>query len=396
MASRGVGGIRIPKYCAEHRHDIPGFEKASARVDELTKYKELLAFEKRNYATVTRVGGVAAAVMAGTAITITTVGAGLPVAVGGAIGSFQGLSGAAAVSSGLATLGGGSLAAGGLGMAGGTLVVTAGGSALAGGLGASVMSAYVSDDKSFRIEKIRDGDGVAVIVANGFLTEGQSKSRNWRDALASRYPDSPIYEVHWGSKNLKKLGVMSAPIESAKHLGNQGVVFMAKKGSLAAASKANLMVSGPLVLAGLIKNPWHAAKNRADRTGVILASLIARTQAESCVLVGHSLGGRVAAVAAETLGTSTDAPRVAEVHLLGAAIGANGDWRALSDAVDGNVYNYFSNKDPILKYLYRTVQGGSLPVGSKGFGSAFPNIKDINVSRVVKSHGEYWKSVKLK
>ena len=52
-------------------------------------------------------------------------------AIGGAVGSLVGgYSGAVASSYGLALLGGGSIASGGLGMAGGTVVVTALGAAL--------------------------------------------------------------------------------------------------------------------------------------------------------------------------------------------------------------------------------------------------------------------------
>lgn len=396
MASRGTSEIRVPKYCAEHRHDIPGFEKASSRVGDLADYEELLTFEKKNLSAVTKVGTFAAVITAGTAVTIVSGGTGLPAAVGGAIGSLQGLSGAAAVSSGLATLGGGSLAAGGLGMAGGTLVVAAGGSALAGGLGASVMSAYVGDDKSFRIDRIHDGDGIPVVVANGFLTQGQSKAHQWQEALVARYPDSPIYEVHWGSKDLKKLAAIVAPRQALLMASKQGGKALAKRGSKALASKASVWITVPSVLAGLIKNPWHTAMSRADKTGVALASIIARTQVESYVLAGHSLGGRVMAVAAETLATSSEAPRVREMHLLGAALGAKGDWRALSQAVESNIYNYYSTNDPILKFLYATAQAGSAAVGSRGFRSAFANVKDVNLSGTVKGHSDYWGAVKLK
>lgn len=353
-------------------------------------------FEKKDLAVFTKVGTVAAAITVGAAVTIASGGTGLPAAVGGAIGSLQGLSGAAAVSSGLATLGGGSLAAGGLGMAGGTLVVAAGGSALAGGLGASVMSAYVGDDKSFRLEKVRDGDGIPVVVANGFLTQGQSRSHRWKEPLEVRYPDSPIYELHWGSKDLKRLAAIAAPRTGLQFATKESFAAFARKGSKALAGKANIFVTVPSVMADLTKNPWHTAKSRADKTGVALASIIARTEVDSYVLAGHSLGGRVMAVAAATLATSSDAPRVREMHLLGAALGAKGDWRALSSAVQGTLYNYYSVNDPILKFFYRTAQAGSAAVGSRGFGSAFANIKDVNVSAAVKGHGDYWGAVKLK
>ena len=94
--------------------------------------------------------------------------------IGGFIGTtIGGYSGAAATSYGLALLGGGSVAAGGFGMAGGTAVVAAVGASLGGVVGAGLTNAYVSEDKSFRIEKLKDGPGVAVVVCSGFLTEGK-------------------------------------------------------------------------------------------------------------------------------------------------------------------------------------------------------------------------------
>ena len=78
-------------------------------------------------------------------------------AIGGTIGAWAGLSGAAASSHGLAVLGGGAVAAGGYGMAGGTVVVTATGASLGGALGASVTTAYCGSDRSFAIGLSKTG-----------------------------------------------------------------------------------------------------------------------------------------------------------------------------------------------------------------------------------------------
>ena len=59
-------------------------------------------------------------------------------------------------------------------------------------------------------------------------------------------------------------------------------------------------------------------------TGAILGDVIARTPDESYILVGHSLGARVMVTAAQALGTMAGAPRLEDVHLLGAAISAKG------------------------------------------------------------------------
>jgi hypothetical protein len=38
MAVRGRGAIRVPRFCAEHRHEIPGFEKGDDKMDTLVDY----------------------------------------------------------------------------------------------------------------------------------------------------------------------------------------------------------------------------------------------------------------------------------------------------------------------------------------------------------------------
>ena len=75
---------------------------------------------------------------------------------------------------------------------------------------------------------------------------------------------------------------------------------------------------------------------------------------------------RAIVTAAQTLATSPDGPKIDAVHLLGAAIGAKGNWRGLNDAVTDTVYNYYSANDKVLKYLYTVAQAGSKPAGLCG------------------------------
>lgn len=395
MAIRDRGALRVPQYCAEHRHDIPGFEKAHARIGELHDDEDLLKYEKPDLNKASKLAAVG----------IVGVTAAAPVAllaapaIGGAIGSmgvFGGLSGAAASSHGLALLGGGTLAAGGLGMAGGTAVVTAVGGAVGGTLGASISNAYLREDKSFRIELLRPGTGgVPVIVANGFLTEGDGERwGGWRSLVDSRYPDSPVYRVRWGAKELKDFGVLGAGL-----LAKAGGVAAAK-GAAALANKAGAKLLGgalsPALLVGdLAKNPWHVAKNRADKTGVILGDLLARTETESYVLMGHSLGARLMVVAAEAIGTKPGGPRIQSAHLLGAAIGSKSNWDALTAAVDEAVYGYHSVNDNVLKVVYKAVQAGQSAAGSVGFRPASTKLINVDVSDSVKTHFDYQGNVEL-
>ncbi len=278
-------------------------------------------------------------------------------------------------------------------MAGGTYVVAAVGLSLGGGLGALVTTAYIGADKSFRIEKLVDGTATPVIVTSGFLTEGGDSWEPWQQIIQRRYPDSPVYRVHWGSKELAALGGLVGG-----GVGKVGMGF-AVKTAAAKAGRAAAKKLGPigpmLVATDLLKNAWHTAKVRADRTGVALAGLMARTDADSYILVGHSLGARAMVTAAQTSATNPEGPKVATAHLLGAAIGAKGDWRSLNDAATDAVYNYYSTNDKVLKYLYAVVQAGSVSAGLRGFSSKFPKIRDRNVSRRVKSHSDYFDTVDL-
>jgi hypothetical protein len=388
LANRGISGITKPSYCAEHRHQIPSFEKLTVTVGSIDEWGDWLSFDKRNLTRATKVAG--AVLLTGAAVT-PVAWAAAP-AIGGALGGLTGLSGAAAASHGLAMLGGGSLAAGGLGMAGGTAVVAAVGGGIGGALGGSAAAAYVGADPSFGVKKVRDGVGAPVLLASGFLTQGADSWGAWQRLIDQRYPERPVYRVNWGAKELKTLGLLAAA-----GAGKAGAMKFAKlaagKAAKKAAHQANFL--GWIGFAkDMAANPWSVAKTRAGMTGVVLAELIARTEGTSVVLVGHSLGARVMVTAAQLLGTTAGAPRIEDIHLLGAAVGASGDWRTLDDSVDGKVWNYWSRNDAVLKYLY-AVASTEKAAGQAGFVTRFPSIKNRDVSRLVPKHSAYFDCIEL-
>lgn len=94
--------------------------------------------------------------LAGTGAAILTAGLAAPI-IAGAIGTTLGLSGAAATSAGLATIGGGAIAAGGLGMAGGMQILIGGGAllgAVGGGSVAKVISKLPKDAVAVSMAKL--------------------------------------------------------------------------------------------------------------------------------------------------------------------------------------------------------------------------------------------------
>jgi pimeloyl-ACP methyl ester carboxylesterase len=377
-------------YCAEHRHAIPAFEKLNATFPTLNDYRDFLKHEVRNAERIAKVtGGTigAAAVVAPLAFFAAP-------AVGAALGSsvFGGsLTGAAATSHGLAMLGGGAVASGGLGIAGGTAVVTATGTALGGALGATTVSSYTGDDRSFAIELVRPGLGTPVVFATGFLTEGRSAWSAWQRLIDTRYRDAPVYQLHWGAKELKDLtGLLAA--NGGKAVVRAVLLQGARRGNRAAGLPGIGWVLGAH---GVATNPWTVAKTRAGMTGAALAELIARTVEGPFVLMGHSLGARVMVTAAQTLATRSGPPRIESMHLLGAAVGRKGHWHSLDAAVLETVWNYWSDNDSVLGWVYRLAEIGEVAVGQAGFGSARSRIKDRNVSRLVAAHSAYVTQVQL-
>ena len=339
FALRKPGFVQLGKYCAEHQHAIPGFEKLDTKLDALDDYDSWLEFESRHAKKITALTG---GVLGGALVVAPLFFAAAP-AIGGAIGAWSGLSGAAATSHGLALLGGGAVASGGLGMAGGAAVITAAGAGLGSALGASVTTAYAGDDPSFAIELVEAGDGPPVVFSNGFLSEHNSGWGEWEPIIRNRYPDSPVYRLHWGAKEKRDLAaLLGREVGGKAAIG--GLVRTASSATRLALRRVGL-IGGALTIAELAKNPWWVARTRANMTGAVLADLITRTNTTNYVLVGHSLGARVMFSAAQALGSRNSDPQLESVHLLGAAVSAGHDLTNVGNAVSDTVWNYWSRND---------------------------------------------------
>ncbi|MGZ4586648.1 MAG: DUF726 domain-containing protein [Mycobacteriaceae bacterium] len=377
-------------YCAEHHHQIPSFQKLNADFPTLSDYRDFLKHEVRNADRLTKVAGGTI----GAAVVIAPMALLAAPALGAALGSSMlggSLTGAAATSHGLAMLGGGAVASGGLGMVGGTAVVTATGTALGGALGATTVSAYTGADRSFEIERVRPGVGTPVVFATGFLSEGRSAWSEWQRLIDTQYPTAPVYQVHWGAKELKDLSALLLS-NGSKAAIRAVLAQAAKRGSKAHGLPGIGWVLG---VHGVATNPWTVARTRADMTGVALAALIARTTEGPYVLMGHSLGARVMVSTAQALATQPGTPRVESMHLLGAAVGRKGDWRGLAASSTGTIWNYWSSNDNVLRWLYTLAEVGEAAAGQVGFMTKLPRIKNRNVSRLVKGHSDYVPRVTL-
>lgn len=371
--------------CAVHNGGIGSFRNLGKSIEDITDYHELKDRDCRDILKIGKItiGTIAGATVIGPAFYLTAP------AIGGSLGTTFGLTGAAATSKGLALIGGGSIAAGGLGMAGGTFVVTALGSGL-GGVGGGIISySYLNDIKGFKIIKEGEDNLHGIIFIDGFLTEDESLPFNdWTEGLSINKANSSYYYVSWESKTLKKIGVMVLSNLSKMAL-KQLIYSSAKK-----ASKLIDKRLGPLnyiMLAYIfVNNPWYKAMVISQKTGALLADLIARTENRTYTLIGHSLGCRVIQQALYALSTK-EKKYIVDVHLLGGAVGNDGKvWESCANAVQNKIHNYYSENDYVLKGLYRaSTLFTNQPIGSVPIKSEINTIVNHDVSQYVSGHTQY-------
>jgi len=319
-------------YCAEHRHAVANFDGLTAALSGPDQFREVYAHRSRNLSRATRLGLITlgGAVIAG------------PIA---AIARF------------------------GLGVGSGAV--------LGGIAGAYVGNAYLGDIEGFDIRQIKAGKSPAVITINGFLSHADEELADWSALLTPAYGEHRWYHLDWEARNLSKLGrylVSNFAGELSTNVAKSAVAAMT--GSVSAKIQTGLLkrlpvgkASGAVAgIASAIANPWHVTLARADQTGVLLADIIRRCPEQKFILCGHSLGARVILVALETLATAghqEQGGRVESVQLFAAA--ADNDpkrWQHAAKAVQGNIYNFHSDQDKVLRYLYSAGTGlRSKPAG---------------------------------
>ena len=332
-----------------------------------------------------RVATVTGVTLGAGALLAVTGGAAAPV-VGGFIGStFLGLSGAAATSAGLALLGGGSLAASGWGMAGGGVAV-ASAFGLAGlGIGGSAISRRTGDVQDFEFEHLAGTSSHVLVAVSGFLSAKDDFAQNWR-GLSEPFKYSDRWSLRWESEHLLRLGkVISGPFREFV------LSKLIERGALSASKAAAGALMTPMLASQalrLIDNPYHIARDRAVKSGAVLADCLRERVfgARPVSLVGFSLGTRLIVEALRDLGSTNSLGLVDSVYLLGGATPA-----ALLDEVArapvmGQMFNVHASCDLVLKVLFQTAEL-TKPIGLQPID--VPGVIDVDVSQLVDGHMDY-------
>lgn len=377
------------QFCSVHNGAIADFEKVHSSITDLSEYQQLLTREAFNYS---KAGQICVGAVAAAAIVAPVALVAAP-AIASAIGSI-GVLGAASTGTAISSLSGAaltsaSIAALGGSVAGGTFVVTAAGTALGAWQGGLIANAYAKEVKGFEVRKISQGvrKGPAIVCIDGFLTQGaKGLEEDWRAGLSSAFPENPWYHIGWESKALADLG--ECVIGSLHRSGFPVLVNLAKK----AMQKPPGGITQVFSAFQLARNPWHVAMVKSMMTGALIADMLCRTtQKRNFILIGHSLGARVIFYALQALATRTGRKNIAHAILLGGAVGrARRHWELATEAVSGKIINCFSQRDDVLKCLYKFGTAfSSKPVGRGPIQSSTLGIVNVNVTDLVSGHTDY-------
>ena len=353
--------------CAEHDGTIANFEKLNVKLSDLSEFEVLFERAKWN---LVKTGKIAGCMIAGAAVfcPLTYLAPGIASALGTVIRNT-------AINASLAVLGPG-------GMDGGIVFISAIGKALGGTQGAVISNNYFGAIKDFKITKVKQGSGPALIFINGFLSQKNQDPTDWINAVSDKYPSNPYYYVNWGASSLYQAG---------SFIGKKIIIELVKRGSILFAQRLNPL-NWAQTVATLFGNPWHASMVKASMTGILLADLIARTNnPDGFILMGHSLGARVIYYLLCALATKNSSP-IHDVFLLGGAVDRKDTkgWKDATRAVKGRIINCYSNNDSTLKFLYQGANALlSSPIGLGDIEVSHDKIVNKDVTSIIAGHMQY-------
>jgi hypothetical protein len=160
---------------------------------------------------------------------------------------------------------------------------------------------------------------------------------------------------------------------------------------VAALLAAGFTILGTYKLAQLIRN-WRTAKKEAERTASELAATLPKDK--EILLVGHSLGGRIALRTKELLASSKNDYLVSAIAMAPALSSGDMDHSVFHthEAPEGEVF--FSRHDRILSLAYRLGElSPRRAIGEVGVGDYSPTFRGVDASnrqyRMRRGHGHY-------
>ena len=237
------------------------------------------------------------------------------------------------------------------------------------------------------------------IFVNGFMSDEKEdyKAIDWQNGLEKFISSTDKKFIYkWESSfDYSKLknhipfkNGFKHEIKKFKHLLPVGV-------SLSTVARLNPFMILPTSFSSFCLEEWKISKENSIKYGLSLAEEIntLKISNDKIYLYAHSLGVNLVKNTLLELGKQNIF--VEKVFLFGGAscIKNENEWLNVCNLTKKGVYNFYTKNDSILKYIYRTVELGSTPIGLVPLGLKNDKLYNKDVSYTVKGHFEYKKNL---
>lgn len=205
-------------------------------------------------------------------------------------------------------------------------------------------------EPSCELVKVRDGKLPAVLIINGFLSQSKECSKDWLEVVDELYPNNQVIRVDWKAGNLKEMMFDKGLVPNAPTNGSKaGFAAML-------AARANLL--GMVTTAGAfvvdkVMGHWKSAFFETRHVALSLSEYLEQnSDFTQCILMGHSLGGRIVR---HTLNELTTANLVSVAYVFAGAVSSQEDqWQDVFEKhPELKLINCMSMKDSVLKSAYK-------------------------------------------
>jgi hypothetical protein len=179
---------------------------------------------------------------------------------------------------------------------------------------------------SCELIEVRTGKLPAIVIINGFMSEKEENAEDWLAVVDELYPLNQVIRVKWKAGNLKDMMFEKGVIEDSAVSNNLNLG--AAGAMLARTNLIGMAVAAGGIAVNKIGGHWKKSFYETRHVAHDLAKKIAETpELNNCILMGHSLGGRILKHTLNELVT----PNIVSVAYIfaGAVSSQNDEWQPI-------------------------------------------------------------------
>ena len=202
--------------------------------------------------------------------------------------------------------------------------------------------------------------GREIVVVTGLCSEPHDEKSHakWLENIRTVSTSDGVSIFIWDTKRfsdfVKALGRVIV------HLGSSSPIINIVR--LPIILKILSLVYGISITVASCKKVWQEAKSNSEKYAPMFANELKRisrqTECKNITILSHSLGARLLYHAANELPYEG----IDEIYFLGGAVSTKNDWGCFSQS-NCHLINCYSERDSVLKLLYRFAEWGDRPIG---------------------------------